>query len=690
MRLALLPYIAVVFSALPPLSAQKAISTQKQARQAPQIAAAPAPVLQVPTIDQSLSLKTVSSPRISPDGRFVAYVTNETTWEENSFDTQIGMVMTSTGERYQLTHAKKSSRDPRWSPDSKRLAFLSDRDGSQQIYLISPAGGEATQLTHFEGGVRDFAWSPDGRHIAFTSAGAESKSKKDRSDKYGDFEIVGEDYATLQLWLVGMDSSADDKPKPEPLTSGPFSVGGFTWAPDSKRIAFSATRDPDPSSFGTADLYTVRISDKYVKVLVDDAGPDRNPVWSPDGSQIAYESGSENYIYSNSHAAIVSSEGGKSRVLAAAFDEAPQLAAWGPAGIYFSAMQRTAVQLFRLDPATGSVERVSAPDDLQLGEATFTQDFSRVAFTCAASNRYTEICVSSIPGFAARAVTNLSEQIQGFKLATRELFEWKSPDGTPLEGILLKPRDFDPAKKYPLLVVIHGGPRGVDRPLVAPDRNYPLEMFAAKGALILRPNYRGSAGYGEKFRALSVRNLGIGDAGDVISGVDALIAKGWVDGNRVGAMGWSEGGYISAFLATHSDRFNAVSVGAGISDWLTYYTNTDIHQFTLQYLKATPWDDPAIYRGASPITYINQAKTPVLIQHGDLDKRVPIANAYELYQGLKDRGLPVRMIVYKGFGHAVNKPKQQRAVMEHNYQWFSQWVWGETGPTLVTSITGAK
>jgi len=239
------------------------------------------------------------------------------------------------------------------------------------------------------------------------------------------------------------------------------------------------------------------------------------------------------------------------------------------------------------------------------------------------------------------------------------------------------PADFDATRKYPLLVVIHGGPTGVDRPTMSDDRYYPVERFAAKGAVILKPNYRGSAGYGEKFRALNVRNLGLGDYDDVISGVDMLIGRGMVDKDRVGAMGWSQGGYISAFITCYSDRFKAVSVGAGISDWMTYYVNTDIHAFTRQYLKGTPWDDPEIYRKTSPITYVNRAQTPTLIQHGDQDRRVPPPNAFELFQALQDRKVPAKLVLYKGFGHPINKPKQQRAVMEHNYQWFSKYIWGE-------------
>jgi dipeptidyl aminopeptidase/acylaminoacyl peptidase len=634
---------------------------------------------QTPTIEQSLNLKTAGSPRISRDGRFIAYTVSETNWDENAFDTQIWMVMTATGERYQLTHAKKSSSDPRWAPDSKRLAFLSDRDGSQQIYVISPAGGEATQVTHFEGGVTAFDWSPDGHSVAFTSTGGEPKSKKDRKDKYGDFEIVTGDYTMVHLWTLNVD---DEKPKPEALTTGTqFSVGGFSWSPDSKRIAFSATRDPDLSSSDTSDIYVVRLSDKYVKKLVDTQGADRNPIWSPDGTQIAYESGRE-FSFLNSHVGVVPAEGGKPRIIAESFDEDPRLIAWSSNGIYFDAAQRTASHLFKLNPETGAVDRLSDPANLQLGTPSFTSDYLRAAFTCSSPNLYPEICSSPLAGFSPHPVTNMKDQLKGWKLATREVFEWKAKDGTQVEGILIKPVDFDPSKKYPLLVVIHGGPTGIDRPSLAGDRTYPIEMFAAKGAVILRPNYRGSAGYGEKFRSLNVRNLGLGDADDVISGVDALIAKGYIDKDRVGSMGWSQGGYISAFLTTSSDRFKAVSVGAGISDWMTYYVNTDIHPFTRNYLKATPWDDPEIYRKTSPITYINKAKTPTLIQHGELDKRVPIPNGYELYQGLKDRGVPAKMIVYKGFGHAINKPKQQRAVMEHNYEWFSQWIWGETLPAV--------
>jgi dipeptidyl aminopeptidase/acylaminoacyl peptidase len=197
---------------------------------------------------------------------------------------------------------------------------------------------------------------------------------------------------------------------------------------------------------------------------------------------------------------------------------------------------------------------------------------------------------------------------------------------------------------------------------------------------VLEPNYRGSAGYGAQFRALNARNLGVGDMWDVMSGVDSLINMGIVDAHKLAAMGWSQGGYISAFLTTHTDRFKAISVGAGISDWATYYVSTDITPFTPQYLGATPWDDPQIYAKTSPITTIRQAKTPTLIQHGSADRRVPVSDAFELYRGLLDEKVDTRLILYTGFGHGIDKPKSALALLQANLDWFSHYIWDEPIP----------
>jgi len=668
-----------------------------------QAAPANAGLAGAPTIDQSLEMKSASSPQISPDGQRVVYEVSRTNWDDNAFERDLWIVDAGSGESHRLTASKKSSSSAAWSPDGKWIAFLSDRPGQisgspadkRQIYLMAADGGEARQLTKVEKGVNNLAWSKDSKRIAFSAEDPETKAEKDRKEKYGEYEVVHGDYNMVHLWILEL--AADESatvPEPQRLTEGSsFSVvGDFDWSPDGTRVAFSAQRDPDLISGDTADIYVVTVSDGKAKKIVDTPGPDGNPHWSPDGKEIAYATaaGAKYFFYTNSKIAVVDADGGTPRVLSDAFDEDPGLMAWAPDGIYFSAQQKTYAHLFRLNPETKAIEKLSAPEHLLAGQFSFSKDFKQVAFRGAQENEYPEIFTASVAPWQAKKLTSLGDQLKPFKSARREVISWRSSDGATIEGVLLKPQDFDPKKKYPLLVVIHGGPTGVDQPMLAADRYYPLERFVAKGALILRPNYRGSAGYGEKFRALNVRNLGVGDYADVISGVDALIAKGYVDKDRVGSMGWSEGGYISAFITASSDRFKAVSVGAGISDWMTYYVNTDITPFTRQYLHGTPWDDPEIYKKTSPITYIAKAKTPTLIQHGENDKRVPIPNGYELRQALEDRGVPVKMVVYKGFGHGISKPKQQRAVMEENEKWFAKYIWGEEPPAAEATPTAEK
>lgn len=471
-----------------------------------------------------------------------------------------------------------------------------------------------------------------------------------------------------------------------------FSVEEFSFSPDGTRIAFSAARDPDLISSFTKDIYVVSVADGAVKKIVDTPGPDSDPHWSPDGKQIAYvtSNGEKYFFYANQKLAVVDAGGGKPRVVNDAFDEDPSLLNWAPEGIYFSGLERMSSSLYLVDLESGNVKKMAMPGSEIAGAFTFSKDFREVAYRGAGANAYAEIYATGLGEASPKQLTHAGAQVTEFSVAKREVVRWNSGDGTEIEGVLYKPADFSATKKYPLLVVIHGGPTGIDMPFVSADRYYPIERFVAKGALVLRPNYRGSAGYGAKFRALNVRNLGVGDYADVISGVDYLIAQGYVDKDRVGSMGWSEGGYISAFITTSSDRFKAVSVGAGISDWMTYYANTDITPFTVQYLRATPWDDPEIYKTTSPISYISKAKTPTLIQQGSVDKRVPVPNSFELRQALEDHGVPVKMVLYDGFGHPINKPKQQRAVMEENENWFGHYIWGDPLAPALTPRPGEK
>jgi dipeptidyl aminopeptidase/acylaminoacyl peptidase len=631
---------------------------------------------QAPDSRQALSMQRPMDAVISPDGSMVAYVLSRTNWEDNANESDLYLAEVSSGRNLKLTAGRKSSSSPVWSPDSKRLAFLSNRDGKQQVYVMPVGGGEAMQLTDHESGVSSMDWVVPGE-IHFTASEPESAALKDRKKKYGELMVIEEEYTMTHVWRVKV--SDTPKQKAERLTEGDFHVSSFALSPDGKTIAMVTKKNPDLSTMGSK-LELIEVSTKAKRTLAETRNNFGRVLWSPDSKQIAYTTPGEiEYsYYANSYIEVRPVAGGAARKVSDDVDEQPMLVDWTSRGIFFTARKKTAMSPYVADPNGGGVRELAIEPNWMLTQVSLSKDLRAAAFIGARANENYEVHVTPLTSWAPKALTQLKQQWAGFKPARREVVSWKSKDGATIEGVLYKPADFDTKRKYPLLVVIHGGPTGIDVPYVMPDSYYPAEQFVAKGGLVLRPNYRGSAGYGAKFRALNVGNLGVGDAWDVLSGIDHLIGQGFVDGARVGSMGWSQGGYISAFLATaHADRFKALSVGAGISNWVTYYVNTDIHPFTRQYLKATPWDDMEIYRKTSPMTYIKQAKAPVLIQHGDNDKRVPPPNAFELYQGLKDVGVPARLVLYKGFGHGINKPKEAMHVMDENLSWFSRYVFGE-------------
>lgn len=629
-----------------------------------------------PSIDDILNLKRVGAPTISPSGQQAAYTIRETNWDENAYETEIWIGDAATGQSRQVTNAPKSSTQPAFSPDGAWLGFISDRDGKRQVYRIALRGGEAERLTNASESVNSFAWSPDGKSIAFTMVDPMSEALKEREKRWGDIRIEDQDQRYTHLYVFDVAARTAKQ-----LTKGSFVVGSFDWSPDSRTIAYDHRATSDPADGGTADISIVLPATLETRVVVAQEGPDANPRWSPDGSQIAFVTsmGKPNYFYANSVIAAIAPGSASVRSLTASFDEDPNLVAWTKAGIHFSASQHTWAYLFTISPDTKQITKHAVRDEWSGGGFSLTPDGTTATFTATSATEFADVYIAPLQTMAAKRVSDLGAQIASWPKHTREVITWKSQDGVAIEGVLHKPADFQKGRRYPLLIVIHGGPTGVSRPVpYGSGTAYPIDAFLAKGALVLEPNYRGSAGYGEQFRSLNVRNLGIGDAWDVLSGIDALVQQGIADRDRVGSMGWSQGGYISAFLTTrHSERFKAISVGAGISDWMTYYVNTDIHPFTRQYLKSTPWDDPKIYADTSPMTYIKQAKTPTLIQHGDQDARVPIPNAFQLYQGLRDQNVPVQFSIFKGFGHGINKPKANRAAMQQNFEWFTRYVWNQ-------------
>ncbi len=628
-----------------------------------------------PSFRDILSLKSPGRTLISPDGRWVLYTVSEAVWDKNEYRTQLWRADIESGRTLQLTHHEKSSSGADWSPDSQWISFASSRDGKRQLYVMSVRGGEARKVTDSKTGVGGYRWSPDAKSIAYTASDEKPKQDEAIEKKYGKFEVIEEEFDVRHLWLVDVESGQARKL----MEDADKHVTSFRWSPDGSQIAFSAYPNSLTKSFSKADLFVLDVQGGQVRKLVEREGADTYPVWSPDGKSIAFNSSGTETYFVNTEICTVPSQGGKWTCVTEAFDEDASLSEWKEDGIYFGAFQGMSYHLFRMNADGSAITPLTEGEEFRGRGFSLSADGSRMAFSFVSADHYPEVYWSESKHFEPRKLTGYSDQIKDWTLSSKERIDWKSSDGAQISGVLIKPANFDPAKKYPLFVIIHGGPTGISTPqrIDGYNRYYPIEQWAAKGALILEPNYRGSAGFGADFRKLNYRNLGVGDYWDVISGVDHLIEQGYVDESKVASMGWSQGGYITAFITTFSDRFAATSVGAGISDWVTYYYATDITPFTRHYLGATPWDDMEIYRKTSPMTYIDRAGTPTLIQHGEFDRRVPTPNAYKLYRGLKDKGVPVRLVIYKGFGHGINKPKEALAVLTHNHQWFSKYIWGE-------------
>ena len=500
-----------------------------------------------PSFEDVLELKSVGSPIISPCGSHVLFTLREVDWEKNGYDIEIWLSRDGE-EPFQITRTQDgSSSSPSWSPDGKWISFLANRgDKGSQIYLIRKDGGEAFKVTDHAEGINSYLWFPSGDCFVFSATNPSDDQLETREKQYGRFEVEDVEYRLTHLWKVNIDR--DNPNKAERLTSSEdFSVGSYDISPDGTKIAFDHRPDPLINSSTKADISILDVKSGQITPLVTQPGSDGGPEWSPDGKWIAFSTKmGDNRYFINSELAKISANGGEIEVMTESFDENPNLLDWRKKGIYFTASEKVFVRLYHLDPSNGEVQKLMGLTE-NLSGISFADDGNTIAFSGYDRTTLREIYTTKIDHLQPKALTHFTDEVSDWPLGTREVITWKSKDGTPIEGILWKPADFDPKKTYPLLVSIHGGPTGTSRPVLVAGGVYPYLQWLTKGTLILQPNYRGSAGYGEAFRSLNVGNLGVGDMWDVESGVQYLIDLGIVNSDQVGAMGWSQGGYISAF-----------------------------------------------------------------------------------------------------------------------------------------------
>ncbi len=634
-------------------------------------------------LDKFMATKIVRTMEISPDGSHVAFTTFENDFNKNKDMAQLHVVP-SDGSKppLQLTHGEESVGEFEWSADSSFLAF--SRDGG--VYFISIAGGEPKEMDVDVKGARSFQFAPDGSALFFL-AGPQHEEKIDaREKRYGKYEVVREDGNYRHIWRASLDGM--ELGDPEQLTlERDYSVIGYAVSPDSKQIAFTTWPSPHLADLLKARVYLIAAEGEDPRLLDDSYGGKSTPIWRADGGAVAYTKTVGFPDYSD---IVINDLQGGMRIIDMP-DHDPSLAWFDNNQIMFGAGVRTDYGLYRLALSDETVTEVS-PDGIHATGNRFNRDGTSHVSLDLTPTTLGEIAVYH--GGERSVVTDYSSQIKDIELPTKELITWTNDVGQQIEGVLTKPVGFENGKRYPLFVRTHGGPTGTDRPLVggAPRSIYAPEVLAAEGggALVLQTNYRGSASYGDEFQRSNLKRLGIGPANDIIAGVKMLIDRGLVDPDKVACLGWSQGGHISAMLATYSDVCTAAIMGAGISDWRTYYYNTDITQFTTEYFGATPYANDPVYATTSPVTYINNAKTPVLIQHGENDARVPIANGYQLRQLLLDRGVPARMIVYDKMGHGPSTPRHRRAITEHALFWFREHLFDATAPDYVFPVEAGQ
>jgi dipeptidyl aminopeptidase/acylaminoacyl peptidase len=631
------------------------------------------------TVDDVLALEDVGNVTISPNGRWVAYVVTERNFERNVNDSDVWVVRADGGDPVRLTYGEGTDNSPQWAPDGAWLAFRSDRGEETQVYGMYPTGGEAWPVTDWETSVGSFRFSPDGVHIAFTASSKKSEEDEELEKLRGRPMVWDSSYADqwTRLWTAPLENMrAGEAVQRSPDT---LHVNNFVWAPDSRALAFSTRPSPVLRTYRHGAVFVQDEPGAPARQVTFMPGGEGVVAWTEELGLIVSGSGKELGTF-NGQLWVVPPSGGDPVSLTAGFDETAGYVIATDRALFVQAGYRTGRRLYRIPLRDGRAAGAPEPvtDDRYFYSGfSATDDGAAVAFMAEGPATPPNVHVSSTSSFTPKRLTNVNPQVTQYALGEHRVVRWRSrAGGEEIEGALTLPVGYREGTPVPLLLVIHGGPSGVSSNRFSPRRGaYPIQVFAGMGYAVLQPNYRGSTGYGERFRGLNRGDISGRDWVDIDSGVDEMIKQGIADAERLGIMGWSFGGHHTYWGITQTQRFKAASAGAGANDLVSMYSQTDIPEFYHTYLGPKPWEDFDLYEERSAYRNVERVTTPLLIQVGERDERVPAEQSIQFFEAVRTIGkAPTKLVLYPGQPHGVREPRLVRDLVSRNVEWFSKWI----------------